>query len=124
MRQPEIRMTGTSRRTIKFCREACYTDPGCSIWEYSPTEGCWYGYSDTCSSDVPGAKTMVAGERVARACVTSALVREQTDYLSVFGIIGAVAFLLFCGSTLVLICVPHFLKLGEDNGITSERDEE
>ena len=46
-------------------------------------DGCWYGYSDRCSRSFSEAETMVAGERVARACGPGVLLQEPTDYVKV-----------------------------------------
>ena len=48
-------------------------------------DGCWYGYSDRCSRSFEEATTMVAGERVARACGPGVLVQEPTDYVKARG---------------------------------------
>lgn len=95
--------TGTYKQNVDECQKVCFQDPACSIWEHSTAKGCWYGYSDECSVFAEGAQTMVAGERVARACGTGVRSREPTDYLTVFGIIGAVALLLTCCAALVLL---------------------
>ena len=47
---------------------------------------------------------MVEGERVARACGPGVQTEEATDYVKVFGIIGFVAFLLFCFGVLIVGC--------------------
>lgn len=86
---------GTYKSQILACRDVCYQDATCSIWQHSTTEGCWYGYSDQCSRALPGASTMVAGERVARSCGSTAKVEEHTDFFRVFGIIATVGMALF-----------------------------
>ena len=48
-----------------------------------PQDGCWYGYSDRCSRSFSEAETMVAGQRVARACGPGVLLQEPTDYVKV-----------------------------------------
>ncbi|CAE8618926.1 unnamed protein product, partial [Polarella glacialis] len=96
--------TGTYKAEVLACRDVCYRDPGCSIWEHSTQDGCWYGYSDVCSPGFPESKSQVAGERVARACGSQIQLQEQTDYVKVFGIFGSVAFLLFvCGILVILL---------------------
>ena len=97
--------TGTYKTEVLQCRDVCYADSACSIWEHSTNDGCWYGYSDECSRSFPEAKTMVAGERVARACGPGVQTEEAIDYIKVFGIIGFVAFLLFCCGVLVVACM-------------------
>lgn len=95
---------GTYKKAVDDCQEVCYRDAACSIWEYSTKLGCWYGYSDKCYAAESGAQTMVAGERVARACVDGVDLQGRTDYVTVFGIIGLVAFFLTCCAMLVLLC--------------------
>jgi hypothetical protein len=94
---------GNYKASADECQDVCFSDPGCSIWEHSTTEGCWYGYSDECVSSSEAAKTMVAGERVARACNVGLASQRHTDYLQVFGIIGAVAFLFTCLAMALLL---------------------
>jgi len=95
--------TGTYKAQVAACKDVCYGDPACSIWEHSTTDGCWYGYSDQCSRSFSEAKSMVAGERVARACGPGVKTQEHTDYVKVFGIIGFIAFLLFCIGVLAML---------------------
>ena len=107
MKQADIRAKsaiGTYKTEVLQCRDVCYADSACSIWEHSTRDGCWYGYSDECSRSFPEAATMVAGERVARACGPGVQTEEATDYVKVFGIIGFVAFLLFCFGVLIVGC--------------------
>eukprot|EP00435_Cladocopium_sp_Y103_P003231 s2389_g1.t1 len=107
MKQAEVRAVsavGTYKAEVLQCRDVCYQDSGCSIWEHSTKDGCWYGYSDRCSRSFSEAETMVAGERVARACGPGVLLQEPTDYVKVFGIISFVAFLLFCFGVLAVAC--------------------
>jgi len=105
MKQADVRAVspiGTYKTEVLQCRDACYQDSACSIWEHSTSDGCWYGYSDECSRSFPEAATMVAGERVARACGPGVQNQESTDYVKVFGIIGFIAFLLFCCGVVVV----------------------
>lgn len=107
MKQAEVHAVsavGTYKAEVLQCRDVCYQDSGCSIWEHSTKDGCWYGYSDRCSRSFSEAETMVAGERVARACGPGVLLQEPTDYVKVFGIISFVAFLLFCFGVLAVAC--------------------
>lgn len=57
----------------------------CSNEDSNGQDGCWYGYSDRCSRSFEEATTMVAGERVARACGPGVLVQEPTDYVKARG---------------------------------------
>ena len=80
MKQADIRAKspiGTYKTEVLQCRDVCYADSACSIWEHSTRDGCWYGYSDECSRSFPEAATMVEGERVARACGPECRQRKQ-----------------------------------------------
>jgi len=103
---PNVRAQGSSgsyRASAEECRSTCYDDPACSVWEHSTSEGCWFGFSDACTREAPGAQTMVAGERVARACKVGWGNEQRTDYVQVFGIIGAVAVAFACCATAALL---------------------
>lgn len=108
--------TGTYKNSVDECQKVCYGDARCSIWEHSTTKGCWYGYSDKCAAGIEGADTMVAGERVARACGLGVSAQAPTDYVTVFGIIGAVALLLTCCATIILLIGNGGAQLFEGQG--------
>ena len=119
-----VSAVGTYKAEVLQCRDVCYQDSGCSIWEHSTQDGCWYGYSDRCSRSFEEATTMVAGERVARACGPGVLVQEPTDYVKVFGIISFVAFLLFCCGVLAVACgvLTGAANLKAERPLMSESD--
>jgi len=103
---PDVSAQGEGGRyqtSVEECRRTCYDDQGCSIWEHSTSEGCWLGFSDTCTRDSEGAGTMVAGERVARACKDGWGNAQRTDYVQVFGIICAVGVAFACCATVALV---------------------
>lgn len=71
--------TGNWRSQAKYCQQACFLDPGCSVWQHSSELGCWTGFSDTCQQLVP---TMVDGQRVARSCAGPGIFKEiKVNYL-------------------------------------------
>lgn len=94
---------GTYKSSTDECQKVCFEDPSCSVWEHSTERGCWYGYSDECSATAEGAETMVAGERVARACGAGVTKPVPTDFVTVFGVIGAVALFMTCCASLLLL---------------------
>lgn len=116
MRQGTVGIQGAPPdQSLKSCAEACYTDSRCSLWQYSATEGCWYGYADVCSERAPVASTMIAGEQVTRACVSGSRAEGQPDFLQVFGCIGAVASLFTIVALMLFMCGPLlFNLLGQD----------
>lgn len=111
MRQATNLTLNANSESIQECRQVCYNDATCSLWEFSSTDGCWLGHSDSCSSASPGAATMVAGQHVEHECGSSGEEQKyaDTDYVMVFGIIGVVAFLLTCCGTVFLVCC-HSLR--------------
>jgi len=103
MRQASV-LEKSFQHILETCRQTCYKDLGCSVWQYSMVAGCWYGFSDRCTADVVPADTMVAGERVARVCSHGGeRVHHGTSYLKVFAIIGVVALVLTCTAISVLL---------------------
>lgn len=106
--------SGSYKGSVAECRQVCYDDAGCSTWEHSITEGCWYGYSDHCDYYGPGSQTMVDGERVARACGVGTAAQVQTDFVRIFGVIGVVA----VGLT---SCAMIFLAFGPASRSLSRR---
>merc|ERR1719223_1486304 len=67
---------------------------------------------------------MVAGERVARACGLGVSAKAPTDYVTVFGIIGAVALLLTFCATIILLIGNGGSQLFESQGSEDgDRDE-
>jgi len=89
-------------QVVSDCREACYSDATCSIWEYSGSRGCWYGVADDCTARALDPGDMAAGEHVGRICGESVSGSIHADYYMVFGILGAVAFLLTLVASIVL----------------------
>eukprot|EP00438_Fugacium_kawagutii_P020899 Skav211790 [mRNA] locus=scaffold305:207263:218185:+ [translate_table: standard] len=82
MKQASVRAVspvGTYKAEVLQCSAA--PRPSSSTSSTSPQDGCWYGYSDRCSRSFSEGETMVAGERVARACGPGVLVQEPTDYV-------------------------------------------
>lgn len=106
MEQANISVTGVfdAQRLKHECRDACYSDATCSIWELSSTEGCWHGYSEECQTGSLAAKSLIAGQRVAHACGPAESPAAHTDYFVVFGIIGFVGLVMALLSTVFLIC--------------------
>merc|ERR1712238_432445 len=51
-------------QTVEECRNACCTDSGCGVWQWSPYgSGCWMGQSNDCS----GGYSLTHGGRKAPA---------------------------------------------------------
>lgn len=101
-------LAGAQPSAVRACQQACFGDATCGLWEHSYTEGCWVGFAESCSSKDPASSTMVAGQQVEHVCGESGANQKyaDTDYVMVFGIIAAVAFLMTCvGMVSLLFCV-------------------
>jgi len=118
MRQAELRAAQATQAALKECREVCYEDASCSVWQYSTVEGCWYGSADRCPhGGAAGAAGMVSGEKVVRTCgLGDAAPHLQTDYVKVFGVIGVVAFLLTGIAAVALVLRPMLREQSRGRG--------
>jgi len=112
MRQAELHAAQATEAAMKECREVCYEDASCSVWQHSSIEGCWYGSADRCSHSSVAIAGTVAGEKVARTCGFGDVPQQRTDYIRVFGVIGLVAFLLTAGAVVVLVLAPLLRRQG------------
>merc|ERR1719265_273302 len=66
--------TGDDASKISRCKEFCYTDVTCTVWQYG-SSGCWMEHLPTnakgeTNTDSDFAKSMVAGETVEKTCPT------------------------------------------------------
>lgn len=112
MLQAKLEPVQAQDSALQRCRDVCYQDASCSVWQYSISEGCWYGSADSCATRLYGAADVLGGEKVSRACQSGEQLRLHTDYVRVFGVIGAVASLLTLVATVVLMVAPLLRKRG------------
>jgi len=64
--------TGTEDEKVARCKEFCYTDVTCTVWQYG-SDGCWLEHAPSnikkgTKEGSDWAKTMVAGETIEHTC--------------------------------------------------------
>jgi len=70
--KPYPESTGTEEEKTARCKEFCYTDVSCTVWQYG-ADGCWlehgpYNFATGTKNDSVFAKSMVAGETIEHTC--------------------------------------------------------
>lgn len=106
MQKASFATFGKLDEVVGLCRDICYRDDTCAMWEYSRSMACWYGIATTCSPLGPNAD-MVAGERVTHRCAEVVSLPGHADYASVLSILGITGLALACAAAAALFLAPR-----------------
>jgi len=93
--------SGTDDEKMTRCKEACYSDITCTVWEYATTTGCWMshtGFQPTgeTKTDSEFALAMLGGETIEHTCPPYVPPEEGLPWPWI--ITGIVLGLLACGA--------------------------
>lgn len=83
------------------CRDDCYKDYNCRVWQYSTTKGCWYGTATECLEDASLQGTIIDAESVEHTCPTKDV--RKTNYTLVIALILVAGWILFMLAVGVLV---------------------
>merc|ERR1719387_904005 len=90
------------------CKDVCYSDVTCGVWQYSVAQGCWRqhkGETTGKSTDSPFALNVTAGEYILHYCPTKPPEPEPGPNLLPWIILGVLAGLALCCG--ILYAVMH-----------------